>query len=63
MKIRGISQRQEIDASIANKLTLPLVVLEAFKQGKKIDKKTIAKAIKELKSIAALFGKQWISKE
>jgi hypothetical protein len=63
MKIRDVSQHKEIRALVANKITFPLVVLESLKNGKDIDKKTITKAIKELRSIVANLDKEWTSKE
>ena len=62
MKIKNISQHKEIRALVANKITLPLAVFELLKNGKDVDKKTIAKAIKELKSIVASLDKEWTSK-
>ena len=63
MKMRNISQHKEIRALVANKITFPLVVLESLKNGKSVDKKTITKAIKELKSLVASLDKEWTSKK
>lgn len=63
MELKNISSYQELRAFLTNKITLPLAVLELLKNGKDIDKKTITKAIKELKSIVASLDKEWTSKK
>ncbi len=63
MGLKNISPQQEFKALLVNKITFPLVVLESLKNGKDIDKKTIAKAMKELRSIVSSLDKEWISKE
>lgn len=63
MKLKNVSLYQEIRASVANKITFPLAVLELLKNGKDVDKKTITKAIKELRSIVASLDKEWTSKK
>lgn len=63
MKMRNIPPHQELRAFVANKITLPLAVLELFKNGKAVDKGTITRAIKELKSIITSLDKEWTSKK
>lgn len=59
--MKGNSLKQDFRAFIANKLTLPLVVLESLKQGKKINNRIIAESIGELKKIVAYLDKKWMS--
>jgi hypothetical protein len=63
MKSKNISPNQEIRALIANKLTLPLVVLESLKDGRKVNSRTINRAINALKDLIAYVDKKWITKE
>jgi len=53
MGLKNISACQEIRAYIANKMVLPLTVLESLGNGKKVSKSLMTKAINELKNIAA----------
>lgn len=46
-----ISKKQELEAEIRNKLALPLTILNSFMDGKKVSKKSIELAIKELEGI------------
>lgn len=59
MGFKNIPPHQELRAFVANKITFPLVVLELLKDGKDVDKETITKAIKELKTIVTSLDKEW----
>jgi predicted ribonuclease YlaK len=63
MGLKNISSCQEIRAYVANKIVLPLAVLEALEKGKKVNDSTIAKAINELKSIAGYLDEKCTSKK
>ena len=65
MKLKEHSFYKEIRAHIANKLTLPLVVLKSLTEGKKINKRILASALRELQKLEKLIAyadKKW-SKE
>jgi hypothetical protein len=63
MRLKNISLHQEIRAYIANKLNLPLIVLESLEKGKKVNNSTIIAAKNELKKIVAYLDKKWTSKK
>lgn len=63
MGLKNISSCQEIRAYIANKMVLPLTVLESLENGRKVNNSTIAKAINELKNIAVYLDEKCISKK
>jgi hypothetical protein len=63
MRLKNISSYQEIRAYIANKLALPLVVLESLEKGREVNNCTIAAAKNELKNIVVYLDKQWITKK
>jgi predicted ribonuclease YlaK len=63
MRLKNISSYQEIRAYIANKLALPLVVLESLEKGKKVNNTTIATARNELKKIIVYLDKKWTLKK
>lgn len=45
------SKKQELEADIRNKLTMPLTVLNNFMDGKYVPKKNVEIAIRELEEI------------
>ena len=45
------SKRQEFEAEIRNKLTMPLTVLNNFMHGKHVSKKSVELAIRELEAV------------
>jgi len=49
---KPISKKEEKKADIRNGLTLPLTVLEMISEGKKVSKKDVLLALKELRLIA-----------
>ncbi|MBP7088966.1 MAG: hypothetical protein KBB01_06710 [Candidatus Omnitrophica bacterium] len=57
------SHKQETRAYIANKLVLPLILLESLEKGKKVNSATIAKAKDELKKILLYLDKKCTSKK
>ncbi len=63
MGLKNISSCQEIRAYVANKIALPLAVLEALEKGKKVNNNTIVKAAKELKNIAGYLDEKCTSKK
>lgn len=63
MKPKNISPYKGIRALIANKLTLSLVVLKNLTEGKKVNKRIIIKALKDLQKLEKLIAyadKRWI---
>lgn len=48
------SKKQELEAEIRNKLTMPLTVLNKFMAGKSVPKKNVEIAIRELEAILKL---------
>jgi len=51
---REFTKKQELDAEIRNKLTMPLTVLNSFVAGKKVSRKSVQIAIQELEEILRL---------
>jgi len=51
MKKKSISKKEEKKVSLRNGLTLPLTVLEMISKGKKVPKKEVLLALKELRSV------------
>lgn len=49
---KPISKKDEKKASLRNKLTLPLTVLEMISKGKDVPKKDVLLALKELRSVS-----------
>lgn len=54
MKTKTLSLYQKLRALVANKLTLPLIVLKSLHEGQKVDEKNIAKALSELSKLKKL---------
>lgn len=50
-KPHGKTAKQELEADIRNKLTMPLTVLNNFMAGKPVPKKNVEIAIRELEEI------------
>jgi predicted ribonuclease YlaK len=63
MRLKNISLSQETRAYIANKLALPLVVLESLEKGKQVKSSTIVAARNELKMIVTYLDEKWTSKK
>lgn len=64
--MKNISSYQKVRALAANKLTLPLTVLKALDEGKKVNKKVITSALNELMNLKKLIDyadKKWTPKE
>lgn len=51
MSKQKYSEKQELEAEIRNKLTMPLTVLNSFVAGKSVQKKNVEIAIRELEEI------------
>ena len=51
------SEKDELEAEIRNKLTMPLTVLNNFVDGKKVSHKNVEIAIREIEEILALMKK------
>lgn len=51
------SQKQELEAEIRNKLTMPLTVLNSFVAGKKVPHKSVEMAIREIEGVLELMKK------
>ena len=49
-----MSSREELEAAIRNKLSMPLVLLEMMRKGERVPREKIGLAIKELKAILHL---------
>lgn len=49
--VRKLSEKEEREADIRNKLTMPLTVLNRFMTGKKVSQKNVEIAIRELEEI------------
>lgn len=54
---KKFSKREEFDADIRNKLTMPLTVLNQFMEGKTMPKENIKLAIKSLNEILEVLQK------
>ena len=50
------SEKEELEAEIRNKLTMPLTVLNSFMAGKKVSDKSVKIAIREIEEILELMG-------
>ncbi|MDP2705504.1 MAG: hypothetical protein Q8O71_03905 [bacterium] len=48
------SKKQELEAEIRNKLTMPLTVLNSFMAGKKVSDKSVEIAIRDIEAILKL---------
>jgi len=46
-----LSKKQEFEAEIRNKLTMPLTILNRFMHGKHVPKKSVELAIRELEAV------------
>ena len=51
------SEKQELEAEIRNKLTMPLTVLNSFMTGKKVSLKSVEIAIREIERVFELMKK------
>ena len=51
------SKKQELEAEIRNKLTMPLTVLNSFMTGKKVSQKSVEIAIREIEEVLELMRK------
>lgn len=51
------SKKQELEADIRNKLTMPLTVLNNFMEGKSVPKRNVEIAIRELEEILKMMQK------
>lgn len=54
MTKQKFSKKQELEAEIRNKLTMPLTVLNSFVAGKKVPHKNVEIAIREIEEVLEL---------
>ena len=57
--VRRVARTQRLRHLVANKLTLPLTVLRELHEGRSVEPRLLAKAIRDLDTLMASVDAQW----